>query len=389
MRRNMMASYARVLTAPAQSFFLWGPRGSGKTTWLRERFRAAHWIDLLEEARFQRYLRDAGALGRELDARPAGESVVIDEVQRLPSLLHEVHRQIELRGLTFALTGSSARKLRRSGVNLLGGRALTRTMHPFLPAELGADFDLDDALRFGTVPLVWTAADRDATLAAYVQLYLREEIQHEALVRNLPAFARFLPIAALLHGQVLSVSSLSRDAGAARTTIDDYLSVLEDTLLAARLPAFAARLRVRERAHPKLFWFDAGIVRALRGASGPPTGEERGALFEGWVHGLLRAYRDLGRLPPGELAYWSPARGKTEVDFVLSAGGEHVAIEVKATREPREDHLTGLRAIGGLPGLVRRVLVTSGRGRERAEGGIDILGALEFAQELHEGRLFR
>jgi predicted AAA+ superfamily ATPase len=314
---------------------------------------------------------------------------VVDEIQRLPVLLNEIHRHIERRALRFALTGSSARKLRRSGVNLLGGRAIGLTMHPLAPAELGRDFALPAALRWGTLPVVLGSTDRDATLAAYARLYLREEIQNEALVRNLPAFARFLPVAALLHGQTLSVASLARDAGVARTTVEDYLSVLEDTLVAIRLPAFEARLRVRERAHPKLFWFDPGVVRALRGARGAPAAEERGALFEGLVLGLLRLYRSLGSLEGEGLAYWAPSGAVgTEVDFVVSRGTEHVAIEVKSAPSARDEHMRGLRAIAPLKGLVRRVLVHAGAERGRTPDGIDVRGIAELATELHEGTLF-
>ncbi len=374
---------------PEADVFSLGPRGTGKTTWLDEHFAAAHSIDLLEEDRYQRYLADPGAFGRELEALPRGAWVVVDEVQRLPTLLNEVHRQMQKRGLRFALTGSSARKLRRTGVNLLGGRALQRAMHPLLPAELGRDFELEACLRWGSLPVVVVSEERDSTLSAYATLYLREEIQNEALVRNLPAFARFLPIAALFHGQALSVSGLARDAGVARTTVDDYLSILEDTLVATRLPAFTPRLRVRERAHAKLYWFDPGVVRALRRTSGELGAEERGALFEGWVFGLLRAYRDLGRHDDAELAYWAPGQSRgTEVDFVISRGGAHVAIEVKATPAPREDHVKGLRAIEDLPGLVRRVLVHTGSGRARTSDGIDMLGASELAAELDHGTLF-
>lgn len=380
--------YARHLRAPKGSFFLLGPRGTGKTTWLRDAFPKAVWIDLLEEARYQRYLADAALLGRELDALPRGRTVVIDEVQRLPQLLNEVHRQIERNGHRFALTGSSARKLRRAGVNLLAGRAVQRTMHPLAPTELGDDFDLARALRFGTLPVVWTSDEPADTLEAYARLYLREEIQHEALVRNLPGFVRFLPIAALMHGQVLNVSGLARDAGVARTTVEDYVGVLEDTLVAMRLDAFESRLRVRERRHPKLYFVDPGIVRALRGRTGATHAEERGALLEGMVFGLLRLYRDLGRLDAERITYWAPADARdTEVDFVVSRGDDHVAVEVKASPTLRKEHTKGLRALADLPGLVRRILVYTGETEQRTADGIDVLPLARFAEELERGRV--
>lgn len=382
------ASYTRLLQPPKTSFFLLGPRGTGKTTWLDAHFAGAHTIDLLEEARFQRYLADPEAFTRELTALPARSWVVVDEVQRLPQLLNEVHRQMQKRAMRFALTGSSARKLRRSGVNLLGGRALSLSMHPLSPEELGDDFELGAALRFGTLPIVITADDRDATLAAYARLYLREEIQNEALVRNLPAFARFLPVAALFHAQVINVAGLARDAGVARTTVEDYLSILEDTLVAIRLPGFTPRLRVRERAHPKLFWFDPGVVRAVRGARGPVGAEERGHLFEGFVLGLLRLHSALGTssaLDGSELSYYAPSASSAEVDFVVSRGDEHVAVEVKVTSTPRDEHVKGLRAIGDLKGLRRRVLVHTGPRAERTADGIEMLGVSDFSRSLHDG----
>ena len=197
----------RALAAPRSSFFLFGPRGTGKTTWVRHEYPAAHRIDLLDEALYQSYLADAGRFSGELQAVAPGGWVFVDEIQRLPSLLNEVHRHVEDSGLRFILTGSSARKLKRAGVNLLAGRAVHTRMYPFLPHELGADFDLEAVLRHGSLPVIWNADDRGAALRAYVQLYLREEIKGEALVRNLAGFARFLPVAALFHGQTLNIAS--------------------------------------------------------------------------------------------------------------------------------------------------------------------------------------
>jgi predicted AAA+ superfamily ATPase len=197
--------YPRLLTPPKRSFFLFGPRGTGKSTWVRETFPTARRIDLLDEALYQSYLARIGLFADELRTLAAGSTVCVDEVQRLPQLLNEVHRFIEERRLRFILCGSSARKLKREGTNFLAGRAVRRVMHPLVPAELGADFNLDTALTLGTMPVIWQAEDRKDALRAYVRLYLKEEIQAEALVRNLPGFARFLPIAALFHGQTLNL----------------------------------------------------------------------------------------------------------------------------------------------------------------------------------------
>ena len=364
--------YSRLTRAPRQSFFLLGVRGAGKSTWAREKFPDALRIDLLDEGRYQDYLVDPSLFAAELDSVPAGSWVVVDEIQRLPNLLNEVHRFIEDRRLRFALLGSSARKLKAAGVNLLAGRALRRVMHPLTPAELGGDFELEAALDTGTIPLVWVSEDRRAVLESYVQLYLREEIRAEALVRNLPGFARFLPVAALYHGEVINVSGLARDCGVARTTVQGYLDILEDTLLAFRLPAFEARLRVRERRHPKLYWVDPGLVRAVKRLRGPIAPEERGALLEGWVLHLLRAHGEESDLYE-EIRYWAPhPANRTEVDFFLRRGGEYVAVEVKSQPRYHTGMLTGLRAAADLAGVVRSVLVYGGRRSFRTHDGIEV-----------------
>jgi uncharacterized protein len=312
----------------------------------------------------------------------------VDEVQRLPALLNEVHRHIQDRGLRFVLCGSSARKLKTAGTNLLAGRAVRRHLHPFLPEELGPDFDLDTALRYGTLPVIWTAPDRADALAAYAQLYLKEEVQAEALVRNLPGFARFLPVAALLHGEVINVSGIARDAGAARSTVDGYLEILEDTLLAFRLPAFEARLRVRERRHPKLYWADPGLPRAMKRQLGPPTAEERGHLFEGWVAGLLRAYRDYNGLFD-DWGYWAAGKGSSlEVDFVLRREDDLVALEVRVGQKVFEADLRGLRAMAEFPQLQRRAVVCRAGRRQKTTDGIEILPVASFLSELEGGTLF-
>ena len=382
------SAYPRITVAPKSSFFLFGARGVGKSTWARETFTGAHRFDLLDEGLFQSFLADPSLFGAELRTLAPGSWVVVDEVQRIPGLLNEVHRAIEELRLRFALLGSSARKLKTAGTNLLAGRALWRTMYPFVPQELGTAFDLESTLRFGSIPLVVAAEDRAETLAAYVQLYLREEIRGEALVRNLPGFVRFLPIAALAHGQVVNVAGIARDAGTARTTVQGYLEILEDTLLAWRLQGFETRLRVRERKHPKLYWLDPGLVRAVKKQTGTVSPEEAGALFEGWIHTLLRAYNETGSLFD-EIAYWSPAEARSvEVDFLLQRGGEHLALEVKAGTRYAPDWLAGLKAIGGLPRLARRVLVYTGTRELRTPEGIEVWPLAKLLAALAEGTLW-
>jgi len=377
----------RVLQAPKQSFFLLGPRGSGKSTWLRTSFPDAHFVDLLSETTYQSILADPGRFAAELRAVDPGRWVIVDEIQRLPNLLNEVHRFIEERRLRFVLCGSSARKLKRADVNLLAGRALKRTMHPFVPAELAERFDVDQALRCGLLPIVWDSDEPEETLAAYTQLYLREEIQAEAIVRNLPGFARFLPIAALYHGQVINVTNLAREAGIARTTAVGYLDILEDTLLCFRVPGLEAKLRVRERKLPKLYWCDPGLVRAMKQSRGPVLPEEKGALFEGLVAQVLRAHRDYSGFYD-DISYWSDAGGRTEVDLVLTRGAERIAIEVKAGRHFSESWCRGLRAIASLDGLLRRFVVYPEGPELRTEDGIFVLPMARFAEMLADDSLW-
>jgi len=376
------------LTPPTGSFFLFGVRGAGKTTWTREKLPDAHFIDLLDEGRYQQLLADPSLLALELRDLPRDRAVVLDEVQRVPALLNEVHRAIEDDRRRFALLGSSARRLKTKQTNLLAGRATVRTMYPLVPAELGREFDLERVLRFGSIPLVWRSDDPRATLEAYVNLYVREEIRAEALVRNLPAFLRFLPVAALFHGQVINISGLARDAATARKTVEGYLGILQDTLLAMLLPAVELRLRVRERQHPKLYWVDPGIVRAAKRNLGSVGAEERGALFEGWVLMVLRAHHETSELYE-DISYWAPAQAReTEVDFVLRRGRDHLALEVKTSPRFGNEHLAGLRAIVDLPRVVRRVLVYLGDRSLRTSDGIEVWPLNRFLAAVAEGTLW-
>lgn len=382
-------AYPRLLRPPTTSFFLFGPRGSGKTTWVSALGLADRTVNLLDESLYQRILADPSVFSGLVEALAPGSWVFVDEIQRLPNLLNEVHRWIEAKGLRFILTGSSARKLRQSGVNLLAGRALVREMFPLLPEELGHDFDLDSALRHGTLALIAASdpAAREDRLSAYVRTYLKEEVKAEALVRNLAGFSRFLPVAALCHAQVVNVSSLARDCGAERTTVRGFIDVLEDTLFVFRLHAYEARLRVRERKHPKLYWVDSGIVRAAKGQFGAVAPEEQGALFEGWVAQTLSAYQSYRKVFD-EMFYWAPLAAKgIEVDFLLKVGDELVAVEAKSSRHVKDDHLRGLRAVADLAGIRRRILVYRGVDRLRTPDGIDVLPALDLANVLASGEL--
>lgn len=377
----------RILKDPELSFFLLGPRGTGKSTWLRATFPKAHWIDLLSEETYQRLLAQPGLFANELRALPPEKMVIVDEIQRLPNLLNEVHRFNEERRLRFILCGSSARKLKQAGVNLLAGRVLRRFMHPFTPEELGKRFHLDQALQFGLLPIVWDSPQKTETLAAYTQLYLKEEIQAEALIRNLPGFARFLPVAALFHGQTINVTTIAREAGVARTTVAGFLQILEDTLLCFRVPAYEAKLRVRERKLPKWYWCDPGLVRAMKRASGDVAIEERGPLFEGLVAQLLRASMDYFGVGE-ELYYWAPSsKAETEVDFLLVKGKRIIAVEAKSGKVFSESWGKGLRAVASLKGLQRRIIVYPSGPSLQTKDGIEVLPFTRFTELLTQNFL--
>lgn len=378
----MTVMFTRSLTYQNQSFFLLGPRGTGKSTWLKSTYPDATTIDLLDESKFQSYLEDVSLFHGELSRLKPGSWVVVDEIQRMPRLLNEVHRLIENNKLKFALTGSSARKLKRSGVNLLAGRALRKELYPFTPYELGADFQLNKALTIGTIPLIWDSEDPKATLKAYVQMYLKEEIKSEALVRNLEGFARFLPVMSLFHGQSINLSSIARDAGVPRNTIQGFVEILEDTLMLSRLYPYQGQLRVREKKHPKAYWMDAGVVRAAKKNSGELAKEEIGSLFEGLIFMLLRSSNSYWGLYD-DIHFWSPAEAvQTEVDFLLVRGSEFLAIEAKSSKRLRPEDFKGLRAIEGLKGLTKKIIVYLGATSYRTTDNIEVLTFGDFLKEL-------
>jgi predicted AAA+ superfamily ATPase len=242
-------------------------------------------------------------------------------------------------------------------------------------------------MQYGSLPMVWDSVAKQETLSAYAQLYLKEEIQAEALVRNLPGFARFLPVAALFHGRNINVTNIAREAGVARTTVTGYLDILEETLLCFRLPAYEAKLRVRERKLPKWYWCDPGIVRTMKRATGRLIAEEKGALFEGMVAQLLRAYKDyLGMFD--DMYYWAPAgHSGMEVDFILARGSELIAVKAKSGNTFTDAWCKGLRAIESLEGLQRRIVVYPRGPALRTRDRIDVLPYKQFADKLAAGAL--
>jgi predicted AAA+ superfamily ATPase len=386
--------YTRTLELPNRSFFLFGPRGTGKTTWLRSLLdpQASRWFDLLLDRELVRLTRDADLFTREVEALPPGSWVVVDEVQRLPRLLDRVQDLITRHGLRrfrFALTGSSARKLKRGGGNLLPGRVINRLFFPLTAAELGEEFRIERALRFGTLPTIWAdaATDRERVdlLDAYVQNYLTQEIRAEALVKDLDPFSRFLDVAALANGQVTNVSSLARDAGAARPTVQGYFEVLVDTLLGVWLPAWQPRSRVKEVRHPKFYFFDTGVVRALTGRlRDAPSDPERGVLLETYVLHELRAWMNLSG-SGGQLAYWRTPSG-SEVDFIWTRAKRSVGIEVKSATRWRDRDGAALAQLLEEKAVGRAFGVYLGQSRLR-DGRLDVLPISDFLRELHAGNV--
>jgi predicted AAA+ superfamily ATPase len=329
-----------MLEPPEGSFFLLGPRGVGKTAWLRSRLKDALTFDLLHHETWTDLLASPARLDERIPKTHRGW-VVLDEIQRLPILLNEVHRLIESRRLRFAISGSSARKLRRQGVNLLAGRALMRAMHPLTARELGADFDLRKAVQFGCMPRACTdAAPRDY-LKSYVATWLTEEVREEGLARNLGSFARFLEAASFSQGALLNMASVARDCSVNAKVVQDYFEILEDLLVAVRLPVFARRAKRRIAHHPKFYFFDAGVFQAVRprGPLDAPS-EVRGPALETLFLQHLRAHNDYGNLGYS-LHYWRTAQEK-EVDFVLYGERGLRAFEVKASERVRSEDFAGL-----------------------------------------------
>jgi len=334
--------YSRLIQPPGKSFFLFGPRATGKTTWTRAAFPGGLRIDLLDSELYYKLLASPWKLV-ELIPESFDDWVILDEIQRVPDLLNEVHRLVEERNLKFVLTGSSARKLRARGVNLLAGRALTRYMHPLTAAELGGDFSLGQSLLYGNLPSIYSEADPADYLAAYVHTYLREEVQQEGLTRNLQAFARFLESASFSQAAVLNISEVARDCNVNRKLAEEYFFILEDLLLGHRLPVFSRRAKRRMAAHPKFYFFDAGVFRAIRPKGPLDRSEEiEGAALETLLFQELRAVNDLLGLGY-ELYYWRTATG-LEVDFVLYGEKGLIAIEVKRAAQIRTSELRGLKA---------------------------------------------
>jgi len=332
-----------------KSYFLFGPRQTGKTSLIRHSLPRVRFYDLLDASVYLALSQNPGRLGQELDA--GDRIVVIDEIQRLPALLDEVHRLIEERRIRFLLTGSSARKLRRGGVNLLGGRARTKNIHPLTYRELGNRFDLLQAAQRGLLPAIYFSDDPRADLQAYAGLYLQQEVLAEGLTRNLPAFSRFLKVAAFCNGTIVNFTNVANDAQVARTTIYEYFEILKDTLILNELPPWRKSVKRKSLASSKYYFFDVGVVAALQGREFRAGTPEFGEAFETFLMHELNSYRDYVSGEP--LSYWRSTSGM-EVDFII---GDHTAVETKAKKSLSGQDLKSLRSLAEEKKLKRYLCV--------------------------------
>ena len=370
----------RILDLPAliekKSHFLFGPRQTGKTSLIRHTLKGVRVYDLLDTSIYLALSQNPGRIGQELTTKD--RLVVIDEIQRLPDLLNEVHRLIETRGIRFLLTGSSARKLRRGGVNLLGGRARTKYLHPLTYKELGDKFDLARAIERGLLPSIYFSDDPRADLQAYAGSYLQEEIVAEGATRNLPAFSRFLKVAALCNSQIVNFTNISNDAQVARTTVYEYFEILKDTLILYELPAWRKSKKRKPLASSKYYFFDVGVVSVLQGRKFRPGTPEFGEAFETYlVHELIN-YSDY--VSGENLSYWRSTSG-FEVDFII---GDHTAVEVKAKENLSVSDLKPLRALSEEKKLKRYLCVSLEPRRRRFED-VMVLPYKDFLEALWNG----
>ncbi|MEI6241988.1 MAG: AAA family ATPase [Chlamydiota bacterium] len=338
-----MSLYHRHFQEPTESYFLFGPRGTGKTTLIRKIHPDALWLDLLQPELERSLLARPEMLISMIQAAPHKKTVVIDEVQKVPALLNVVHLMIEKKeGYQFVLTGSSSRKLKRTGANLLGGRALKKTLHPFMASELGSDFDLDQALFRGMLPLLVHANDPKSVLEGYISLYLKEEIQAEGLIRNLEQFSRFLDVISFSHGSILNITNIARESEIKRSTVGNYIDILEELLLAYQLPVFEKRAARRLTSHPKFYLFDCGVFQILRPKGPLDRLSVDGIVLEGLVAQHLVAWCDYSRAQAS--VYFWRTRSDLEVDFVIYGEESFYAIEVKSSHKVFSHDLKGLKA---------------------------------------------
>lgn len=379
----MLSRFITLSDLGDDSCFLWGARQTGKSTLLGIHFPDARYIDLLKSDEFERYNRRPSLLREELSLLQPDELVIIDEIQKLPALLDEVHWLMTNHQLRFILSGSSARKLKRSGANLLGGRAVRKHLYPLVSAEIPG-FDLVKACNYGTLPRHYLGSNATKRIQAYVGDYLQEEIKAEALTRNLSVFTRFLEVAALSNGEIVNYQNIASECGVSSPTIKEYFSILEETLIGYLVPAFTEKVKRRVVQSPRFYYFDTGLTNyLLKRSEVRPGSPEFGYAFEQLIILELLAYIGYSeRL--SRLSYWRTTSGY-EVDAVI--GSAQLAIEIKSSEEVQSHHLKGLRAFSEeFPDA--RLIVVSLDKRPRLVNGIEIYPATEFLAMLWEGKLF-
>lgn len=379
----MLSRKINLLDAKSESIFLWGARQTGKSTLLRMIFPDSPYIDLLKSDEFERYNRRASLLREELILLPDNELIIIDEIQKIPALLDEVHWLMSNKNLRFILSGSSARKLRRSGVNLLGGRAIRKHLFPFVSAEI-PDFDLIKACNNGMLPRHYLTDDASKRLNAYVGDYLQQEIKAEALTRNLNIFSRFMEVAALSNGEVINYNNIASECGVSAPTVKEYFSILEETLIGYTIPAFTSKVKRRVIQSPKFYFFDVGIANfLLKRKSLLPGSPEFGHALEHLVIQEIIAYIGYAD-SKHSLSYWRTTSGY-EVDAVI--GNARIAIEVKSTEEVQSYHTKGLKAFSEEFPDCRLIIVSMDK-HPRRLNGIDVLPVQIFLKKMWGGEVF-
>ncbi len=363
-----METIPRFFTPPGVSFFLFGPRGTGKSTFMKQCFPDAYYIDLLDPEMARSFSAKPERLAEVVHGQGGRKFFLIDEIQKVPELLAVIHQLIEEKqGYTFVLTGSSARKLKKTGVDMLGGRALLRTMHPFMASELADRFRLDEALQRGLLPLVYSSANPDDVLRSYAALCLREEIQMEGLVRNIGNFSRFLETISFSHASILNLSNIARECMVERKVVEGYMAILEDILLGFRLPVFTRRAKRGLAVHPKFYLFDTGVFRSLRPRGPLDMPEEmEGQAVEGLVAQHLKAWLAYTQ-EKSDLYFWRTRSG-VEVDFVVYGPPGLWALEVKNTATIRPADLRGLKSFREEYPESKAILLYRGRERILRQG---------------------
>ena len=379
----MLTRIQKLLEIKEDSMFLWGPRQTGKSTLLKQLFPDAPYYDLLKSEVYTLYKMKPSRLRDECMMMDEGEVVIIDEVQKIPELLDEVHWLMVNRGIHFVLCGSSARKLKRSGANLLGGRAIRKTLHPLVSAEI-PDFDIDKAVNVGMLPRHYLSSSPAKRIQAYVGDYLQQEVIAEALVRNLDSFTRFMEVAAISDGEMVNYTKIASECGVSSKTVKEYFVILQETLLGYMLPAYTKTVKRRVQVAPKFYYFDVGITNYLLHRDPLRRGTaEYGHAFEHLIVQEVMAYMDYSEAMKG-LSFWHTQNNVYEVDLVV--GNAEVAIEIKSSDNVTTSHLKGLKAFGEEhPDC--KLIVISLEERPRMMNGVEIWPAQAFLKGLWDGKV--